>query len=260
MGGAGECLPSRCGVISPASKRRRAVRFGCVVIVILASVFLSAGAYEPSVTIALLGDVMLARGVALAHATGGWDQTLQSLSPILRSADLALANLESPIDCGNTAPNNSRLLIAPSVAIDALTSAGVDIVSVANNHALDDGVRGEQCTRDALILHGIRPLDSTSPLILSVHGVRLALYAVDLTGNYSSQAIDDLEAQIRMKSQPGKSGDRLAALGDGIPIGSRRSSKGRCAGAGQIRSEHSLGTSSTCRSGNGLVGRHVGFL
>jgi poly-gamma-glutamate synthesis protein (capsule biosynthesis protein) len=184
-------------MIPPARKSQHAGRLLCAVIAIFASAFLSAGDYEPSVTIVLLGDVMLGRGVALAHASGGWDQTLQSLGPVLCSADLSLANLESPIDCGSPTIDDSRLLVAPSRSIDALTSAGVDLVSVANNHALDDGTRGVQCTQDALILHGIRDLDSASPVLFAVHGVRLAFLAADFTGEYFPQAIDDLKTQIQ---------------------------------------------------------------
>jgi poly-gamma-glutamate synthesis protein (capsule biosynthesis protein) len=183
-------------MIPPVRKSQRAGRLLCAVTAIIASAFLSAGNYEPSVTIVLLGDVMLGRGVALAHASGGWDQTLQSLSPVLRSADLSLANLESPIDCGSKTTDDSRLLVAPSGSIDALTSAGVDLVSVANNHALDDGTRGVQCTRDTLVLHGIQILNSASPVLLAVHGIRLAFLAADFTGDYSPQAVDDLKTQV----------------------------------------------------------------
>src|ERR1043165_4295457 len=45
----------------------------------------------PSVTLALLGDVMLGRGV---HPSS---ETFAYLKPYLISADLALANLESPL-------------------------------------------------------------------------------------------------------------------------------------------------------------------
>jgi len=176
---------------------RRFARLRCLVIAAFASVLLSAGAYEPTVTIALLGDVMLGRGIAFAHAEDRWEQTLQSLAPILQSADVAMANLESPIDCGNPVSPNSRLLIAPSGSIAALTSASLDIVSLANNHARDDGDRGARCTRDALRLHGVSFLDSTSPLLFSVHGIRLAFLAVDFTDGSSTHAVEDLADQVR---------------------------------------------------------------
>jgi poly-gamma-glutamate synthesis protein (capsule biosynthesis protein) len=176
---------------------QRFARLRCLMIAAIAPLLLSASVYEPTVTIALLGDVMLGRGIAFAHATGRWEQALQSLAPILQSANVAIANLESPIDCGTPVSTNSRLLIAPSGSIAALTSASLDIVSLANNHAGDDGDRGARCTRDALKLYGISVLDSTSPLLFSVHGIRLAFLAVDFTDGSSTHAVEDLADQVR---------------------------------------------------------------
>ena len=176
---------------------RRFARLCCLMIGAFAPVLLPASVYEPTVTIVLLGDVMLGRGIAFAHAEGQWEQTLQSLVPILRSADVAMANLESPIDCGTPVSTNPRLLIAPSVSIAALTSASLDIVSLANNHAGDDGDRGARCTRDALKLHGVSVLDSTSPLLFSIRGIRLAFLAVDLTDRSPPHAVEDLADQVR---------------------------------------------------------------
>jgi len=53
---------------------------------------------ERVATLALVGDIMLGRGVAAAHRDGGWEDTLGSIAPILRSADYAAGNLESPFD------------------------------------------------------------------------------------------------------------------------------------------------------------------
>lgn len=187
---------SRSRMIPHAVNPKRFMRLRCLMIAAFAPVLLSASVNEPTVTIAFLGDVMLGRGIAYAHATGRWEQTLKSLVPILQSADIAVANLESPIDCGTPLSTNSRLLIAPSGSIAALTSASLDIVSLANNHAHDDGDRGERCTRDALKLHGISVLDSTSPLRFSVRGIRLAFLAVNFTDASSTHAVEDLTNQV----------------------------------------------------------------
>ena len=50
-----------------------------------------------SIRLVFLGDVMLGRGVSQAHTAGDWPQAFQALQPVISSADLALANLESPI-------------------------------------------------------------------------------------------------------------------------------------------------------------------
>ncbi len=169
----------------------------------IASLFLSAGAFEPSATIVLLGDVMLGRGVALAHAGGEWRNALQSLAPILQSADVALANLESPIDCDTPGSADPRSLLAPAESVEALTSAGLDVVSLANNHARDGGERGAQCTRDLLMHHGVSFLDSSSALFLAVHGVRLAILAADFSGEIPAHAVEELSNRISELHQRG---------------------------------------------------------
>jgi poly-gamma-glutamate capsule biosynthesis protein CapA/YwtB (metallophosphatase superfamily) len=178
-------------------KSRLAARVRCATVASFAAVLLSAGAYQPSATIVLLGDVMLGRGVARAHADGRWQTTLQSLSPILKAADLALANLESPLDCAGAAPSGDRSLIAPLDSLEALTSAGLDILSVANNHARDVGEEGFRCTESAVSAQGLSVLDSGSILLRSIHGINIAFLAADFVSGNSSGKIQTLTDEVR---------------------------------------------------------------
>ncbi|MDF2711574.1 CapA family protein [Nonomuraea muscovyensis] len=87
-------------------------------------------------TIAFGGDV---------HFEGGLRARLNSprtaLGPIagvLRDADLAMVNLETAITTGGTpAPGKQFAFRAPASAFTALKAAGVDVVSMANNHGMD---------------------------------------------------------------------------------------------------------------------------
>lgn len=115
------------------------------------------------VTVVLGGDVLLGRGVAArAHAEGrdeGWDAVLAPLGEALGGADLAIANLESPLaEClpGGTVAR-PRLCGDPRAA-PALAAAGLDAVTLANNHALDAGREGLARTAAALRRAGVRPL------------------------------------------------------------------------------------------------------
>ncbi|MBW8482953.1 CapA family protein [Actinomadura parmotrematis] len=64
-----------------------------------------------------------------------------ALGPIagtLRSADLTMLNLETAITTGGTpAPAKQFTFRAPPSAFTALKAAGVDVVSMANNHGMD---------------------------------------------------------------------------------------------------------------------------
>jgi len=110
----------------------------------------------PTLTLALVGDVMLGRGVAQA-LDGDWEAAFAGVQPWLEGADLAWANLESPL---TSAPpvGDGYDLRAPPEAVAALRAAGFDVVSLANNHALDGGEVGLRETVDTLRAAGMAPL------------------------------------------------------------------------------------------------------
>lgn len=116
---------------------------------------------------------MLARGV-----TPG-DSSLAYLEPYLRSADLALANLESPL---TTAPPlaSGYNLCAPPERVRFLAKSGLDLFSLANNHALDCGLQGLAETESTLVTFGLTPHGPQSvPVYRTINGIQLAFLAFD---------------------------------------------------------------------------------
>ncbi len=115
----------------------------------------------PVITFAFTGDVMLGRGVAQA-LDGDWAAAFVDVRPWLADADLAFANLESPLTTAPLSPpsfpprgedegGGARYdLRAPPESVAALRAAGFDVVSLANNHALDAGQAGLRETMDTL--------------------------------------------------------------------------------------------------------------
>jgi len=106
---------------------------------------------------------MLGRGVATA-LDGDWTAAFGSAVGIgagvrswLTEADLAFANLESPLTTAPFAGGRFDLR-APPEAVVALTHAGFDVVSMANNHALDGRTAGLKETRNTLEKAGILAL------------------------------------------------------------------------------------------------------
>jgi poly-gamma-glutamate capsule biosynthesis protein CapA/YwtB (metallophosphatase superfamily) len=80
---------------------------------------------------------MLGRGVA--GQPGGAAARLRPLAPHLRSSDLTVGNLESTLsDDGPPQQGSDSFSAAPAV-LDALAGAGVDALSLANNHTGDHG-------------------------------------------------------------------------------------------------------------------------
>jgi poly-gamma-glutamate synthesis protein (capsule biosynthesis protein) len=112
-------------------------------------------------TVVLGGDVMFGR-----WRDGQWQghrepATLERLRAVARPADLALANLETAL-CprGRIGPEARRSrrfrLTAPPAALGLLRTGGIDVVTVANNHALDCGRRSLPGTVRAVRTRGMR--------------------------------------------------------------------------------------------------------
>jgi poly-gamma-glutamate synthesis protein (capsule biosynthesis protein) len=135
----------------------------------------------PAVTLVLVGDVMLGRSVHPAP------ETFAYLEPHLTSADLALANLESPLTDEPVQTESSYALCAPPENVKYLVDAGFDLLVLANNHSLDCGAEGLLETKSTLTSHELGIVDS-EPVYKSVNGIQLALLAFDGTTQFDSEA------------------------------------------------------------------------
>jgi len=138
-------------------------------------------AAEPAVTLAAVGDVMLGRGVGEAIGLYGAGYPFEQVAAVLREADIAFANLEVPITADGVPAQKDYVFRAPPAAVDGLDGAGLDIVSLANNHVLDYGVVGLEDTLAALDRAGIAAAGAGEdeaaarrPAVLSVEGLRVA--------------------------------------------------------------------------------------
>jgi poly-gamma-glutamate synthesis protein (capsule biosynthesis protein) len=92
------------------------------------------------VTIALGGDVHFEG--PLRERLADPASALDTVAPLLSGADLAVVNLESSVATGGTPEPKRFRFQAPPTALDALAAAGVDVVTMANNHAKDFGDNG----------------------------------------------------------------------------------------------------------------------
>jgi len=127
-----------------------------------------------TVSIALLGDLMLARGM-----DPGPD-SLSYLGSEISAADLAIANLESPLAPLPPTVESSYNLCATSGHASLLSTWGFDLLSLANNHALDcspDGLAGTISALDGAGIQSIAP--GTEATTREVNGLRLAFLAFD---------------------------------------------------------------------------------
>lgn len=127
------------------------------------------------------GDVMVGRRFfeagAVAPGTpplvdpgappGRFQTLLAGVEPLLRQADLAVVNLESPLVArprwepgrprpADFDPDRRTVFASPAALAQGLRQAGVDVVGVANNHILDRGQVGLRSTLAVLQHAGFR--------------------------------------------------------------------------------------------------------
>jgi poly-gamma-glutamate synthesis protein (capsule biosynthesis protein) len=135
------------------------------------------------VTLAFAGDVhFMGRTASLltdpASAFG-------PIADTLRGADVAMVNLETSVtDRGTPEPKQFHFR-APASAFDAVKAAGVDVVTIANNHSLDYGQVGLGDTLDNARRAGVPAIgagrDATeayTPWVTMVRGTKIAFVAV----------------------------------------------------------------------------------
>jgi gamma-polyglutamate biosynthesis protein CapA len=143
----------------------------------------------PTVTLALMGDLMLGRGVDPKP------DSFTYLMPDLSAVDLALANLESLLAPVLPTTDSAYALCALSDGGDMLSAWGFDLLSISNNHNLDCGIGSLAETRSVLQSAGITPIGPDMlPVYREVNGMQLAFLAFEdvfspLDANAAVQAI-----------------------------------------------------------------------
>lgn len=123
-----------------------------------------------TVTLALLGDINLGRGVTPSSDSFAY------LTGYLSAADLVLANLESPFGDDVIGPSSTYNLCAPANRVSFLVDWGLDLLSLANNHADDCTQGGVDATESVLAAAGLTGLTS-APVALEINGITLAFLA-----------------------------------------------------------------------------------
>lgn len=173
------------------------------------------------VTIVGVGDIMLGSPYpndSRMPPNDGAD-LLKEFAPILSAADIAFGNLEGPIiddgiseKCPQPRPGQPVRCFAfrmPTRYARYLKQAGLDVLSLANNHAGDFGDIGRASTRTALDNLGIRHAGSDrfqfSTAILEVKGLRVAFVA--FAHNNIVPNVNDLETARRLVEAADKKAD-----------------------------------------------------
>lgn len=135
------------------------------------------------------GDVLVHLKVARSaheHADeGGFRRVFRELREVLEEDEIAFVNLETPLsDRVPAETGDPPVLGAPAEVAEGLAAAGVQVASVANNHAYDQTALGMEDTLRALAAAGLQsvgaaaqPEDAPGPAVVERGGVRVAFLA-----------------------------------------------------------------------------------
>lgn len=156
------------------------------------------------VTLAFAGDIHF-EGQLRARL----DDPATALAPIaaqLGAADVTVVNLETSLGTRGTSEPKRYTFQAPPTALTALAGAGVDVVTMANNHGLDFGAAGLADTLAAasgqarprldVVGIGADAAQAFAPAVAYVRGTRVAVIGAsvpddptaDPTGHWAATA------------------------------------------------------------------------
>ncbi len=139
-----------------------------------------------SLKIMIAGDLMLDRGVRLLGEKYGYDSLFATVTPLFKSADIVVVNLEGPITSNKSKTVIGKNKTGPAMqftfdpkATRSIANAGITVVSLANNHIDNFGLSGIQETKKWLSENNIQWFgdyrnSSSTELLLSKNGFNIA--------------------------------------------------------------------------------------
>lgn len=138
-----------------------------------------------SITIGLMGDVMIGRGVNTMISARGYDYVWGNLIPVLKSTDLNIANLETAFTTSDDKAFKMFHFKADPDKVKVITKAGIGIVNLANNHILDFSEQGLFDTLDILAKAGIQyvgagknEIEASRPVVMDIKGIRIGITGI----------------------------------------------------------------------------------
>lgn len=135
-----------------------------------------------TVSLTLTGDVMLGRNVMNESATrDDFTYPFINVSDYLKTSDVVFINLENPIVTGCPKIDSGFTFCSIPESVDGLLFAGIDVVSLANNHTQNFGQDGFSETLKLLNEKGILTTGNSDLTVKQFNGLKFGFLGFDFT-------------------------------------------------------------------------------
>ena len=115
---------------------------------------------------------------------------MRGVKHIFQADEISIVNFEGTLtDATAHSSTQPYVFRGPAHFAKILSSSGINVASLANNHSRDFFVAGYQDTRDALEAEGVSTIGDDHTLILEVNDIRVGMFGFNFWGD--SRAIRD---------------------------------------------------------------------
>ncbi|MEE1822723.1 CapA family protein [Streptomyces sp. BE20] len=149
---------------------------------------------DGSITVAFAGDVHFEGRTEARLGVKAPETALGPIARTLSAADLAVLNLETAITERGAPEAKTYTFRTSPKALTALKGSGVDVISLANNHAVDFGAEGLTDTLAAqdsspvpIVGFGRNAQEAYAPYVSTVRGVKVAVVAASQVEDLTNQ-------------------------------------------------------------------------
>ncbi|HHS13622.1 MAG TPA: CapA family protein [bacterium] len=176
---------------------------------------------KDTLTLAAVGDLMMGGRVLPFIELYGMHYPFDSTRATIRSADIAMANLEAPFTLTGKPFEKTYTFRVPPDLAPALADAGFDVMTLANNHILDFGPEGLTETMETLdrlsVLYcgaGKDRKQAERAAVLETGGWRVGFLAYSMT--YPSEFWADQNRGGAAYPHPRRMQRQIASLADSV--------------------------------------------
>lgn len=155
------------------------------------------------VSIVAVGDVMLGSWVTLILNQKGAFYPFEKTSNYLQSGDVSIANLEAPFTQEGEAFDKKFTFKVPPEHAQGLSEAGIDVVTLANNHIMDFGENGLISTIETLEKEGLKHCgaglnlkEANQPAVIEIRGKKIAFFGYSMTFPQEFYAKEDSSGTV----------------------------------------------------------------